>query len=347
MSDVSRSSYIEFFETPAGRLIFRTPQYNNAIPIVNASRGNTTTVKEAKKPSSKGTNEGILANTRKQAEKEIQSVFDKVSIEERNMLTSDDIIPIDISYGQATENIQSKLQLGFGADLIGLPISIMRYHYTNGKVLSQYGLRMSSVDFNPNVRFSPINDKRTGRVASSLFLKGMFAYARFFLEYMNMSTLTGQIACVGDPKIQAGRTYFDIQNHKFGYINSVTKTLKVGGTYTASFTMMGVRDAVYAGIQIGDEKPRRVEFRILPTLEGVMAQFAKNADAPTPSMNQQLITPPSKQGINPFDVTIEAEGFKRPVIISVEDETDPTLVDPNTLQIDNLDDIPTLPPPTP
>lgn len=271
MNEVVKSCYLELFETPGGRFIFRTPQYNNNEPIFKTYRGG---------PSG----QSILTKTDETAmvtgadgEFKAKGV-DKDAAGQAHMLTSDDVISISTSYHQSAQNLVAKQSLGYGVDLINVPIDQLYYFYTNGKVVAQYGLTVGAPVVNPNVRFkSKITLENTGgEVDAASYSKGVFSYCRFFLEYSNIKNFSGNVTAVGDPKIQVGRTYFDADNQKFGYITRVSKELTVGQTYTCSFRVDAVRDAVYGKIAPGEAISRPV-FRKLPTLEEMVGQFSAAA----------------------------------------------------------------------
>lgn len=274
INDVINSCYLELFETPGGRFIFRTPQYNNNIPfnrvvsqdgLVRTAADQNTLV-----TSGNGTSSSVDYVT-----------TNNESSSFAHMITSDDITPISAEYHQTAKNLVTKQQLGYGADLIGVPIEQLYYFYSNGKAVAQYGLNMSKVMSNPNVRFIS-KDKLVGTgvtITDTTYAQGIFHYCRFFLEYNNLHNFVGVVSAVGDPKIQVGRTYFDIKNQKFGYISQVTKQLTVGESYVVKFNLIAVRDAVYGPIisETGSadmqEQIGRPTFRRLPEMEDFIPKF--------------------------------------------------------------------------
>lgn len=260
MNDVVKSCYLELYETPGGRFVFRTPQYNNNEPIYKTYRGGKDILTK--------TDETTMVT--ENGEYKAKDV-DKEAAGTANMITSEDIIVISSSYHQSLKNLAARQTLGYGVDLIGVPIEQQYYGYTNGKIAAQYGLMVGSPVVNPNVRFKDKIIAETG-VDAARYGKGVFEYCRFFLEYSNIRNFSGTITAVGDPKIQVGRTYFDIANQKFGYITRVSKALNVGETYAVSFTVDAVRDAVYGELAPG-EIISRPDFRILPALEDMIEQF--------------------------------------------------------------------------
>lgn len=274
MNDVLSVCYLELFETPGGRFIYRTPQYNNNNPVYKNQLQDNRIRKQLDESE-------LLINVDGSA-----SVKEKdwEADNESNMITSDDIEVVSSSYSQKAQNLVSKQGMGYGADLIGQPIEQLEYFYTNGKMVSQYGLMMSRTTINPNVRFIP-KDKlaKKGFTDIEAYMEGVFHYCRFFLEYANMRNFFGTVTAVGSPKIAVGRTYYDIPNQKFGYISDVNKTLDVGGRYLMTFTVVAVRDAVYGEI-VGEagEDTARPTFRRLPLMEDYIPKF-KKGQAPVAS----------------------------------------------------------------
>lgn len=289
MNDVVGVCYLELFETPGGRFIFRTPQYNNNNPIFKNlfAAGTTTTKKDASALTTNKNNAIVLTE------------MDTEADSEANMLTSDDIIQISASYEQKqAQNLVSKQSIGYGADLIGQPIEQLQYFYSNGKMISQYGLRMGKSVLNPNVRFvskDKLAADNTG-VTDESYMDGVFHYCRFFLEYSNIGNFTGTVTAVGSPRVVVGRTYYDIENQKFGYIESVSKSLDVGGTYTTTFTLVAVRDAVYGKKEAG-EVDARPTFRTIPLMESFVPKFKKGLPEVKPKLSAQPSTAGSIEGL--------------------------------------------------
>jgi hypothetical protein len=272
MGDVVSSCYLELFETPGGRFIFRTPQYNNKIPLYRLSSQDGNVQVPAQQ---------TLVTNAANGATETSSTATEAS-NYAHMITSTDIYVISSEYSQSAKNLVSKQAIAYGADLIGVPvIPQLYYFYSNGKMIAQYGLTLGKSIENPNVRAIP-HDKIQLSSAGSTIFNGIFHYCRFFLEYANMNNFTATITAIADPVIQAGRTYFDIQNQKFGYISNVTKNLEVGGTYTCTFTLKAVRDAVY-GVYVtdsGSSSPTQPlsspTFRYLPEMEQFIGKFTGN-----------------------------------------------------------------------
>jgi len=282
MNDVKGVCYLEFFETPGGRIVLRTPQFNNNVAIPFQATG------------------GVSLNA--------------------NMITSEEIDPITTEYGQTAQDLITKLQMGYGEDFIPQLAPFLYYHYTNGKLLSQYGLLMRSVQANPNVRsLASSRDLET----SENKIKSIFEYCRFFLEYHNMSRRRGAITAKGNPHIKVGQTYFDVGNQKFGYINEVSKTLEVGGSYTMSFQMIAVRDATFAGLGSGAVKHTTVSGDTLSKLSlhyyGNAKDWKRIFDA-----NSNLISDPNvlKIGLSliiPGTASVTDEGVVFKKVAELED----------------------------
>lgn len=269
MNEVLGVCYLELFETPGGRFIFRTPQYNNNNPIYkNQLQDGQVGIEPEGSILIVDGSLGTVSVDETGAEADSQS----------NMLTSEDITVISAAYSQKVQDLISKQGMSYGADLIGQPIAQLEYFYTNGKMVSQYGLKMGSTILNPNVRFVP-KDKllKKGVTDIESYMEGVFHYCRFFLEYSNITNFFGEVTAVGDPRISVGRTYFDVENQKFGYITSVTKNLEVGGAYTISFTLVAVRDAIYGEVVAGSgETVARPAFRRIPLMEDFIPKFSKS-----------------------------------------------------------------------
>jgi len=266
MNDVKTSSYLEFFETPGGRIILRAPQWNETDPYdPNHLMG--------------------------------------------NMISSIHLNIIRTSYAEDAYNFIAKQHIaGPGVDLIGLVAPFLYYHYTNGKILSQYGLFTDVVQVNPNVRMKPFKKElKSSGLTTTSYLNGIFEYCRFFLEFKNMNRFYGEVQCVGDPSIQVGKTYFDFEKGKFGYITSVVKNLVVGGSYTTSFSLHAVRDAVGSGEPFRklpylsdiiekfggsvDDKPSTPSTKIAPTKEAlVMQSILKQIKPATPGSPAKMIS---------------------------------------------------------
>lgn len=274
MNDVLNSCYLELFETPGGRFILRTPQYNNEIPIYRTySQDGQVKAQSNDKLVSDSTGTGIS----------LQSSTSE-SASAAHMVTSEDIIPISTEYHQTAKGLVSKQQVTYAADLIGVPLEQLGKFYSNGKIVAQYGLTMGKAVVNPNVRNISKEKLQAANVdiSDSTVAVGIFHYCRFFLEFANMHQFSASITAVGDPKIQVGRTYFDVANQKFGYITQVTKSLSVGQEYVMTFQLNAVRDAVYGEKIDESEGVARPVFRRLPEMEDFIAQFTGNT---TPVVN--------------------------------------------------------------
>jgi hypothetical protein len=274
MNDVTNSCYLELYETPGGRFVFRTPQYNNNIPIYR-------TLSQDGRVRQKSDSQLVTEEDGNVTY--VSTAYAESSF--AHMLTSEDIIPISAEYRQTAQNLVTKQQMGYGADLIGQLHPNLYYFYSNGKAISQYGLTMGQAVTNPNVRFVPAEKLKSLDVGitNSSHTQGIFHYCRFFLEYNNLDKFEGTITAVGDPKIQVGRTYFDIASQKFGYITEVSKRLTVGDSYTVSFRLKAVRDAVYDEVVSDSGNPDtqeaigRPSFRKLPEMESFIPRFIDGA----------------------------------------------------------------------
>lgn len=284
MNDVINSCYLELYETPGGRFIYRTPQYNNNIPIYRTLSQDGKVKQQDTAHLIQEGGDVSYSNTTS-----AESGF-------AHMITSEDIIPISSEYQQSAKDLVTKQQMGYGADLIGVPIPQLYYFYSNGKAIAQYGLTMSQVVTNPNVRYIPREKLESlgVHITESAYAQGIFHYCRFFLEYNNLNKFEGTITAVGDPKIQVGRTYFDVANQKFGYITHVVKRLEVGGSYTTTFTLKAVRDAVYDEVIDSIETIGRPSFRKLPEMESFISRFANGIEVKTLSPTQKAKVPPTE-----------------------------------------------------
>ena len=297
VNDVKATSYLEFFETPGGRLVFRTPQWNNTIPLQLDATSSDTLRDDLKAdtPIQINTTEAILPDS-----------SDMKSRTQANMFTSYDIDLISTTYEESAQGFITKQHMAYGVDIIGQPIEQLYYHYTNGKILAQYGLITDKMQINPNVRAITLKKTSTGDFQEgSILAEGIYEYCRFFLEMHNMGRSVGVVRAVADPLIQVGYTFYDARNQKFGYINNVTKSLVVGGTYTCTFNMTAVRDTSPGTLKI------EPEVRQLPYLKDICKKFGAIStdmdDKPRP-----LISTPAK-----------GETFERTIITYIEQKNFP------------------------
>lgn len=189
---------------------------------------------------------------------------DKTSI-----LFSSDYNVLSTQYTDSVKGLVSKEKLTYYQDLIkNIPFNV--FAFTNGKLLTQYGLTETNASANPNAKYT-LAPGSNATVNKSL---GIFNYARFFLELNNASQKTSNISAeyvpastiiknpnTGEYVQQAfgiGNLFFDEVNNKISYITSIDKSCKVGDVPSMSFTGTYVRD----GYRYGDS----VEFRQLPEL---------------------------------------------------------------------------------
>ena len=152
---------------------------------------------------------------------------------------SSDLDIQNLSYTENVDGLISRQKVGYGTDIIESVESIKEYAYSNGKLLIQYGFMEAGADINPNVK----NDKSEQKSDTDKKDNGLAKYAEYFLRMQNASLKTGTVACNLNPRVRVGKTFFDERNQKFGYINSVSKTVTVGGTATMTFSLKYVRDA--------------------------------------------------------------------------------------------------------
>ena len=68
-------------------------------------------------------------------------------------------------------------------------------------------------------------------------------FSEYLLRLHNANLKTATISAELNQKIQVGRTFFDVENNKFGYIVSLSKSVNVTGTATMTFDLSYVRDA--------------------------------------------------------------------------------------------------------
>lgn len=114
IAEINAMAYTEFFETPGGRLVFRTPQYNNTTSI------------------STGTS----------------------SDPNQNALMSDttQVVPISFNYTDTKDHLLSGYQMSMSLQIMPDPIPLLFPRYVNGKVLSQYGFLQEAPLSNPNAQ---------------------------------------------------------------------------------------------------------------------------------------------------------------------------------------------------
>lgn len=112
IDEIRTISYLEFFETPGGRLVFRTPQYNNITKITS----------------------GISIDTNGNA----------------LMVDSSQIIPISFDYTDTKDQLISGIQMSTSVHIMPDVIPMAYPRYVNGKVLAQYGFMVPQPYSNPN-----------------------------------------------------------------------------------------------------------------------------------------------------------------------------------------------------
>lgn len=113
MNEVIHTSMLEFYERPNGRIILRTPQYNQAYGV-NALG---------------------------------------VDVLDGNAVTSNDTQMMSAQYSEDGTGIKTRKRGSYSADLIGLVGGgLFQPSYATGKMMMQYGFREGEVESNPNLR---------------------------------------------------------------------------------------------------------------------------------------------------------------------------------------------------
>jgi len=208
LGDLKNNAYIEVFERLNGQMSVRTMRYNE---IFESRDG-----------------------------EDVQQDGRKV----RLYLTLDDIGKvINRTYGSTVKGLITKEKFEYQVDIIGSQIPFQHYFYSNGKLLLQYGLLEGSTAPNPNIKYIQNNPDSV----DENMLTSVHKYARFVMELNNARLKRGSITCVGGKgksNIELGKTFFDGVEGKFGYITGIRENVVVGGTYTISFDMSYVRDAI-------------------------------------------------------------------------------------------------------
>lgn len=211
MDEVTHMSFLEFYERPNGRIILRTPQYNQ------------------------------LTRTTQ------QGLIDPIG----NLLTSNDVLMIDASYSEDGTQLQTQKRGSYSADLnMNVGSGLVQPSYGNGKLMVQYGFREATAEANPAVA-ALAQQRTAGALAIGAEKADInnlvHKYLRFLLEFDNAGRRTGSINCDGNPALEVGKLFFDSTNSKIGYIVDVTKNLIVGQTYRASINLKFVRDVDSSG----------------------------------------------------------------------------------------------------
>lgn len=276
IDEVLKFSMLEFYERPNGRIVMRTPQYNQAARV---------------------TSSGALDSS-------------------GNLLTSSDLSMISAAYAEDGKELLSQKRGSWAVNFIAnIGQGLIQPAYGNGKLMMQYGFRESTAEANPVLQpLQQINQQNS--TSTTDINKLIHQYVRFLLEFENASLKSGMIATNGDPRIEVGKLFFDQTNGKIGYIVEVHKSLTVGRSYTAQLNVKFVRDATGSldspvafrqlptleelvtsagNIEVGAPSTPIVEF----------------TSAPTPSVTSsslQQITQNLVQGlsVNPFGPTPQA-----------------------------------------
>lgn len=276
IDEVLKFSMLEFYERPNGRIVMRTPQYNQAARV---------------------TSSGALDSS-------------------GNLLTSSDLSMISAAYAEDGKELLSQKRGSWAVNFIAnIGQGLIQPAYGNGKLMMQYGFRESTAEANPVLQpLQQINQQNS--TSTTDINKLIHQYVRFLLEFENASLKSGMIATNGDPRIEVGKLFFDKTNGKIGYIVEVHKSLTVGRSYTAQLNVKFVRDATGSldspvdfrqlptleelvtsagNIEVGAPSTPIVEFTSAPT-------------PPVTSSSLQQITQNLVQGlsVNPFGPTPQA-----------------------------------------
>jgi hypothetical protein len=262
MDDVCKNSFLEFFERPNGRVILRTPQYNQISRFL------------------------------------LNGSVDPVG----NLLQSSSFNVISANYGEDSTQLKTQRRGSYNFHFNpsgNVPFLIPAYG--NGKLMAQYGFREGITEPNPVLAPNVFNTQPSQGVnqsQSTLNISALISkYVRFILEYENAELRTGSLSLDGDPNLEVGKMFFDSKNNKIGYIIGVSKSLTIGQTYTANIQLKFVRDAMLSV----NGNSVFAEFRLLPTLEELVTstgefQLGKSAtpiieftSVPGPTANTQTL----------------------------------------------------------
>lgn len=262
LDELIENSQFEFFERPNGRIIFRSPQYNETI-------------------------------IPREGEVNSESFWNS------NTLTSDQIAVLSTTYAESSIELVSRLATTYESDLVADATNgIFQPAYTNGKLLSQYGLRTANTKSNPNVSamyFKKLRENvQQDLKGNRNLIQLIHQYIRMDLERQNAALNTGQLEVEGAPSVEVGKLFWDKTNSKIGYITGVTKSLKVGDTYTTSISLSMVRDV-----------DTSLHFRRLPTLEELVSA-ANNADQV--NLNAVALAPVLFRSVPPIKITYKFPG---------------------------------------
>lgn len=266
MQESLASSLMEFYERPNGRVILRTPQYNQPGRTLSNANSDST----------------------------------------GNLITTDAVTLISASYSEDGTALWTQKRGSWGADLIGNFSDLIQPAYGNGKLMMQYGFREDTVESNPVLKPIAAKQQQAGTFGllptssqtpgNALGISGSGAdinalvhkYVRFLLEFDNAGRRVGSLTTKGDPSIEVGKLFYDKLNSKIGYVVDVQKNLTVGGTYQATVGLKFVRDGsitavtvgqtpIAAGFNSGKNVPLLNNFRQLPTLEELVTTAGETA----------------------------------------------------------------------
>lgn len=265
MAEVTLYSLLEFYERPNGRIILRTPQYNQ--PDRTTLLGNTSPT--------------------------------------GNMVTSSSVPIIQASYSEDGTQLQSQKRGSWSQDFVGgIGDGLIQPSFGNGKLMMQYGFREAIAEANP-VLAGLARDKSAGVIPGLDTITALggntplvtadinnivHKYLRFLLEFDNAGLRVGALSLEGAPELEVGKLFFDYTNNKMGYIVDVQKQLTVGGTYTSSISLKFVRDI----------DSSKTVFRQLPTLEELVSAgtLLEAGAASTPIVEFPLVPQPRATGTN-------------------------------------------------
>ena len=225
IDEVLGNTFLELIELPDGRFWIRGPKYN----IDDYTTTKTYVDIE----------EGFGAEINDEAKLPIDLL-----IASHDSYHKDGIDIISTTFSEDISKIRSKQKLKFAFDY-GMDFKFNVSYYTNGKILSQFGLNESDTFTNPNLRSVQIKSN-TKQEDENLNLNRKVRnaqIARYLLNLNNVNTRTGTIRASGSPRFVLGNCYFDTHEKKFGYIVGYTKNVGVGQTYTMTLTLNFVRDA--------------------------------------------------------------------------------------------------------
>ena len=209
----------------------------------------------------------------------------------QNVIFSSDIDGMSASYVDTAENLLSRHSVAYGVDILGLVKPLQQFAYTDGKLLLQYGFMEAGADINPNVK----NDKTEDTTLTNKNDNALFKYAEYFLRLHNANLRKGSITANFNPNVIIGKTFFDEENKKFGYITSVSKTASIGGVSTMTFELSYVRDAVFGQDAQGNELTEKIgsniDFQKLDRLIDISNQIETKDDIIDPEPAIEAVRP--------------------------------------------------------